>query len=241
MQLERILHSQGFGTRRDCRHLVRAGYVDVNGQREENPFAEYDPVGLEFTVGGEPMRYREKAYVVLNKPAHVECSQKPKHHPSVYSLFPDYLRDRGIQTVGRLDEDTTGLLILTDDGNLIHALTSPKRKVDKVYEITLKHAVDDRLISALMGGVKLHDVDELVLAVDCQCLSETVLHLTIREGRYHQVKRMVAAAGNRVEALRRIRMGDYDLPSHLLLGEWMWLEPQDLDRLLNNPVPKDGA
>lgn len=232
MQLERILHSQGFGTRRDCRHLIRAGYIEVNGRLEENPFAEYDPLGLKFTVDGEPMCYREKAYVVLNKPANVECSQKPKHHPSVYSLFPDYLRERGIQTVGRLDEDTTGLLILTDDGQFIHALTSPKRKVDKVYEITLKHPADEHLTNALVGGVKLHDVDEPVVAVDCQQRSDTVLHLTLREGRYHQVKRMVAAAGNRVEALRRIRIGHYDLPTHLALGEWMWLEPEDLDRLL---------
>jgi 16S rRNA pseudouridine516 synthase len=232
MQFERILQSQGLGTRRDCRYLVRAGFVEIAGKLEENPFAEFDPTDLSFVVDGEPMTYREKAYVVLNKPAHHECSQKPKYHPSVYSLFPDYLRNREIQAVGRLDEDTTGLLICTDDGNFIHALTSPKKMVDKVYEVTLKHPASDHLIAALTGGVKLHDVEDPVTAVACTAINDHTLHLTIREGRYHQVKRMVAAASNRVEGLRRIQIGRFLLPDYLGEGEWAWLENEDLDALL---------
>lgn len=129
MQLERILQAQGFGTRKACRHLIRAGYVTVAGEAVDHPFATFEPEGLVFTVGELQTVYREKAYLVLNKPANTECSQKPKFHPSVYSLLPAYLRERGVQAVGRLDEDTTGLLVLTDDGQFIHTLTSPKKRL----------------------------------------------------------------------------------------------------------------
>ena len=230
--LERILQTQGFGTRKGCRHLVWNGRVAVGGETLEDPFIELETDGLVFTVDGVEQRYRDKAYVVLNKPAGVECSQKPKFHPSVYSLFPDYLREREIQTVGRLDEDTTGLLILTDDGNFIHTLTSPKKKLGKVYAVTVKHPVDAAQIEALMQGVVLNDAPEPVQAVACQVVSDHLVHLTLTEGKYHQVKRMVAAVGNRVEALHRIRIGQFDLPADLPLGEWRWLEEADLEQLL---------
>ena len=231
MQLERLLQTQGFGTRRECRALVRVGAVAVSGAACDDPFAEFDPSGLEFTLDGTAWRYREKAYLLLHKPAGIECSRSPRHHPSVLSLLPAPLARRGVQPVGRLDEDTTGLLLLSDDGAFIHALTSPRRKVAKVYEATLKHPVEDGLISVLSAGVVLHDDPTPVAARMCERLSERVLWLAIDEGRYHQVKRMVAAAGNRVETLRRIRIGGLDLPADLPEGGWCWLEPADLHQL----------
>lgn len=235
MQLERILHSQGFGTRRLCRQLIRGGYVTVGGEEVDDPFAEFEPQNLAFSVDGIDTQYYEKAYLVLNKPANVECSQKPKHHPSVYTLFPSYLRERGIQAVGRLDEDTTGLLILTDDGKFIHTLTSPKKKVDKVYEVTLKHPHTPELLAAMTSGVLLHDDPDPVEAVACVGVNPLTIHLTLREGRYHQVKRMVGAAGNRVEHLKRIQIGDYTLPTDLPESKWRWLSEDDLLRLQRNP------
>lgn len=230
--LERILQSQGFGTRKACRHMVWDGRVTVCGELVEDPFQEFDPQGLVFTVDDETHRYREKAYLVLNKPSGVECSQKPKFHPSVYSLFPYYLRDQEIQTVGRLDEDTTGLLILTNDGGFIHTLTSPKKKLGKVYAVTLKHPMEQAQIDALLAGVVLNDSPEPVQAIACTMVSELVLHMTLTEGKYHQVKRMIGAIGNRVEALHRIRIGRFDLPSDLPVGEWRWLESDDIAALL---------
>lgn len=239
--LERLLHSQGFGTRRDCRALVRAGRVSVAGVPCDDPFAEFSPAGLVFTVDGVEWLWREHVYLLLNKPAGFECSHRTHHHPSVFGLLPAPLVQRGVQCVGRLDEDTTGLLLLSDDGQFIHALSSPKRKVPKLYAATLKHAADDALLQALRDGVLLHGESEPSRAVAAELRAPRELALTIAEGKYHQVKRMVAAAGNRVEALRRLAVGGLALPADLAEGSWRWLEAADLGRLSATGPASAGA
>ncbi len=226
--LERILHSQGFGSRRDCRDLIRAGRVAVAGTLIRHPEQTLATDGLVFQVDDRPWPFREKAYLLLNKPAGHECSRAPKHHPSVLQLLPEPLRNRGVQPVGRLDEDTTGLLILTDDGQLIHRLTAPKHKVAKVYEVTARHPISDDQIAALLAGVQLHEEPEPIRAAACVRIGEHVIHLTLTEGKYHQVKRMLGAAGNRVEALKRIALGTLQLPDDLPEGSWLWLEANEL-------------
>jgi len=228
MQLERILHSQGFGSRKACRILIRHHEVTVNGKECDYPFTEFDPEGLQFTVGGEPWEYRKQAYLMLHKPAGYECSHKPQHHPSIFSLLPAPLIERGVQAIGRLDEDTTGLLLLSDDGTFIHRMSSPKWKVPKVYEVTAKHPVDEAQIAKLMNGVQLVDEPAPIVALACQQVSENVIHLTLAEGKYHQVKRMLAAVSNRVEGLKRIQIGELKLPDDLQPGEWQWLDPSCL-------------
>jgi len=231
MQIERILHSQGFGARKLCRILVRHHEVTVNGEPCDDPFADFSTDKLRFTVKGEPWEYREKAHLMLNKPAGYECSLKPSHHPGIHALLPTPLRERGVQNIGRLDEDTTGLLLFSDDGQFIHRMGSPKWKVPKIYEVTLKHATDEKLVAALLQGVQLNDEPAPIAALDCEAVSDKVLHLTLGEGKYHQVKRMVAAAGNRVEALKRIAIGRLALPEDLLEGQWRWLSAADLEAL----------
>jgi len=231
MQLERILHSQGFGARKLCRILARSGRVAVNGATCDDPFADFATDGLQFSVDGEAWQFHEKAYLMLNKPTGYECSLKPQVHPGVHALLPPPLRERGVQTIGRLDEDTTGLLLFSDDGQFIHRMSSPKWKVPKVYEVTLKHAADDQQIKALKQGVQLNDEPAPIAALDCVAVNDHLLHLTLGEGKYHQVKRMVAAAGNRVEALARIAIGGLALPEDLPLGEWRWLTEEDLQKL----------
>jgi 16S rRNA pseudouridine516 synthase len=231
LSIEHILHSQGFGTRKVCRALVRAGQVSIAGDVLDDPFAEFAVDGLNFCVAGTTWAYRPQAYLMLSKPAGHECSRSPKHHASVLDLLPAPLIERGVQPVGRLDEDTTGLLLLSDDGQFIHRLISPKHKVAKVYAVTLKHPADDTLVAELLGGVQLHDEPEPVAALACTAISEAVIHLTLGEGKYHQVKRMVAAAGNRVAALRRIRIGGLALPDDLAEGDWRWLTEAELQAL----------
>jgi 16S rRNA pseudouridine516 synthase len=231
MPLERILQSQGFGSRKACRALVRAGRVAAGGSVRTNPFEELPTDGLEFAVDGEAWQYHERAYLMLNKPAGYECSRSPRHHAGVLDLLPEPLRNRGVQPVGRLDEDTTGLLLLSDDGQFIHRLISPKHKVAKVYEVTAKHPVGDDQIAALLGGVQLHDEPGPIAAAACERISECVIHLTLTEGRYHQVKRMLAAAGNRVEALKRIAIGGLKLPDYLPERGWRWLDESELDKV----------
>ena len=228
MRLAQILFSQGFGSRRLCAGLIADGRVAVAGQVVHDPGAEFDTDGLVFEVEGRAWPFHAKALVLLHKPAGFECSQKPRHHPSVMSLLPPPLRDRGVQPVGRLDEDTTGVLLLTDDGALIHRLTSPRHHVPKVYEVTLRHPVDEPQLQRLRAGVVLDDSPEPVRALAALATGDHALRLTLSEGKYHQVKRMLAAVGNRVEGLHRSRIGGLQLPEKLAPGQWCWLGPDDL-------------
>lgn len=228
MQLDRILQQHGFGTRKGCRALVRHGRVTVRGEACDDPFCELDTEGLWFSVDGVDWPYREFATVLLNKPPGYECSRKPQHHPSVLELLPVPLRVRDVQPIGRLDEDTTGLLLITDDGQLNHQLSSGKRKVPKVYLATTRHPLDSAQIEQLLAGVLLNDEPAPISAAAAEIAGECLLRLTVTEGKYHQVKRMVAAVGNRVDALHRETLGGLSLPADLKPGEWRWLSAEDM-------------
>lgn len=224
MTLEQLLFSQGFGTRYDCRSLIAAGKVSINDTVIDDPDEEVDfEDGGTFCVDGVVWPYYEKAILVMNKPEHYECSAKPLAHPSVNSLLPAPLRKRNVQPIGRLDEDTTGLLLFTDDGKLNHVLTHPKKKVAKIYEVGLRHPVTQTFVDTLLTGVVLRDTNEKVQAADCEIVNDLMIRLTITQGKYHQVKRMVAAASNRVQSLRRIQFGKLVLPAELAPGEWKWI------------------
>jgi len=225
MRIAQILFSQGFGTRRACAGLVAARAVRVGGQLIEDSQAEFATDGLVFEVDGRAWPFHEKALILLHKPAGYECSQKPRHHPSVLSLLPPPLRARGVQPVGRLDEDTTGLLLLTDDGRLIHQLTSPKHHVPKVYAVTTRHPVTDEQLARLCSGVVLEDEPMPASAAAAVRTGGYTLDLTLTEGRYHQVKRMLAAVGNRCQALHRSRFGGLVIPDDLKPGQWCWADP----------------
>ncbi len=231
MTLDRILQSQGFGTRRYCGDLIAAGLVEVNGTLCEDARAQFEVDGLRLTVDGEEWLACTKAYLMLHKPTGYECSQRPRHHPSVYNLLPVPLRQREVQAVGRLDHDTTGLLLLTDDGQFIHAHTSPKRRVPKVYEVTTAEPVTEAQAEALRTGVKLDDEPAPIAADACEITGERSLRLTLLQGKYHQVKRMVAAAGNHVDGLHRSAIGALVLGPDLAPGEWRWLTAADLAAL----------
>lgn len=225
LRLAQILFSQGFGSRRQCSGLVAAGRVRIGGTVVDDPDACFDTAGLVFEVEGRAWPFHDKALVLLHKPAGYECSRKPRHHPGVMSLLPAPLRERGVQPVGRLDEDTTGLLLLTDDGDLIHRLTSPKHHVPKVYEVTARHAVRPDQLQRLIDGVVLDDDPRPVRAAAAEATGECTLRLVLTEGKYHQVKRMLAAVGNRCDALHRSAFGALTLPPGLAPGQWCWADP----------------
>lgn len=223
--LDRILQSQGFGTRKYCRELIADGEVNIAGKviRDSRIATETD--GLEFTVFGEPHRYREHLYIALNKPADCECSRKPSHHPGVLSLLPEQFTRRDVQPVGRLDHDTTGLLLMSDDGAFIHAQSSHKRYIPKVYVATTHDPATSELVAQLLGGVKLHDEPAPLAAVTCRMLDTHQLEIVLEQGKYHQVKRMLAAAGNHCAALRRTEIGGLELDAlGLAEGEWCYLD-----------------
>jgi len=231
MQLERILHAQGFGARKLCRLMVWNDEVTVNGEPCDDPYQDFDTTHLSFTVKGEAWDYREKSYLMLHKPSDYECSHKTQHHPTIYSLLPHPLVVRDVQCIGRLDEDTTGLILISDDGQFIHRMSSPKHKVPKVYEVTCKHPVDDAQIAHILKGVQLIDEDAPIAALACERISNNVISMTLAEGKYHQVKRMVAAISNRVEFLKRTQIGELKLPNDLAVGKWRWLTADDMAKL----------
>ena len=251
LQLHEVLFSQGFGTRRVCAGLVQQGRVAVfdPARPEGPPAAVTDPAqpvalaDLRFRCGGHDWPYQARAYLMLHKPAGFECSQKPSAWPSVYTLLPAPLRQRppargsavaGVQAVGRLDQDTTGLLLLSDDGAFIHRMASPRQHLEKVYEVSTRDALDDAQIERLLAGVPLDDPPRptvTVHAVAAERVAPQHLRLVLTEGKYHQVKRMLAAVGNRVEALHRSRIGALALPADLAPGQWRWLAADDLRAL----------
>ena len=245
MQIQNILFSQGFGTRRVCAGLVQQGFVAVADEIIADPAMEFIAEELHFKVQGVAWQYVEQAYLMLHKPAGYECSQKPSTYPSIYTLLPAPIRQRGggaaagVQAVGRLDQDTTGLLLLSDDGKFIHRMSSPKHHVPKVYEVNAKHPIDDGQVQKLLHGVVLDDDPKPVRAAACWQTGPSQLSLTLLEGKYHQVKRMIAAVGNRVEevgGLHRSQIGTLALPADLLPGQWRWLSAQDLQAISTVPA-----
>ena len=228
MNIIKYLQAQGIDTRKGCQWLVKHQLVQINGDTIASDKAEVQPENVRsLTIEGEdaliiPLPH---FYILLNKPADYEVSHKPRDYPSVFTLLPDQIRAADIQAIGRLDADTTGVLLITNDGQFNHRMTSPKHKTAKLYRVTLKHAADETLCSSLKNGVLLHDDNETVHADHAELQDAHTLLLTISEGKYHQVKRMVAAAGNRVLSLHRLRFGEWDTQD-LQEGEWRFVFPQ---------------
>jgi 16S rRNA pseudouridine516 synthase len=225
LTLDLILKSQGFGTRKWCRQLVGEGEVSIAGETVSDPRTAFETTGLEFTLFDELWVYREQVYIALNKPANFECSRKPSHHPGVLTLLPEQFTWRDVQPVGRLDHDTTGMLLMSDDGAFIHAQSSPKRHVPKVYAASTHDPVTPELVELLLAGVKLHDEPAPLAAVTCRKLAEHQLEIVLEQGKYHQVKRMLAAADNHCTALKRSAIGNLTLDAlGLKEGEWCYLD-----------------
>lgn len=231
LTLEKILQSQGFGTKKMCRYMVLDGLVEIGGAVVDDVHAEFDPTDLEFTVDGEAWRYREKVYLALNKPTGVECSRRPAVHRGVLSLLPDQFTARDVQPVGRLDHDTTGLLLLSDDGAFIHAQSHPKRHVSKTYVATTHEPVTPELVAKLQDGVMLMD-ESAPLRAQARQVGESEVEIVLDMGKYHQVKRMLAAAGSHCVALRRTAIGGLTLDAlGLAEGEWCYLDEAQMSLL----------
>ncbi len=229
LSLDRILQSQGVGTRKWCRQLIAEGEVKIDGSTVTDHRANFETDRLRFTLFGDEWIYREHLYIAINKPSDIECSRKPSHHPGVMTLLPEEFGWRDVQAIGRLDHDTTGLLLLTDDGIFNHAMSSPKRHVPKRYLATTAEPVTAALLDVLHAGVQLHDEPAPLAAAECVQVGEYQIQIVLEQGKYHQVKRMLAAAGNHCAALQRLSIGLLALDSlQLGPGEWCHLSPPQL-------------
>lgn len=225
MQLLKYLQAQGLGSRKQCQWLIDNACVVLNGQIQQQPKAVIDPAAItDMRIDGHPFMVVPQPYfyILLNKPAAYESSHKPQHYPSVFSLFPEPMRRIPMKAVGRLDADTTGVLLITNDGQFNHRMTAPKHKIAKRYQVGLKHPADEHMCRQLLNGVHLHDDNETVHAAATELADTHTLLLTITQGKYHQVKRMVAATGNRVESLHRLQFDRWGC-ADLAPGQWRFI------------------
>lgn len=232
LRLDRLLANLGYGSRREVQRLVVMGLVTLDGvvlEDSDQRIAVTPDLSSRMTVDDEPLDPPPGLVVVMNKPIGVTCSHKEP--PLVYSLLPERWRARepAISTVGRLDKDTSGLLLLTDDGALLHKIISPRSNVTKRYDVTLDRPLrggEEKIFAS--GTLMLESETTPLLPVPMEVVSPTRAFVTLTEGRYHQVRRMFAAVGNHVTALHRDRIGDLDLPADLPPGEFRILGEKEL-------------
>ncbi len=226
----------GYGSRSEIARLGKAGGIVLDGA-DLTDVSKRIPVTPDLTermrIDGEPLDPPPGMVILLNKPLGMTCSHK-EDGDLVYDVLPERWRrrDPAISTIGRLDKQTSGLLLLTDNGDLLHRVISPKRHVAKVYRATLARPLvgtEGALFAA--GGLVLEGEDKPLAPAELEVLSPTEARLTVTEGRYHMVRRMFAAAGNHVEALHRERVGGLSLPDDLGPGRWRLLDPAGIDRI----------
>lgn len=236
MRLDKLLAHSGLGTRKEVKKLLKTKIVEVNEKTVTDPKTHVDPDTDKVTVGGEKLDYQEFVYFMMNKPQGVISATEDLMHETVLDLLEmqDSLQEP--HPVGRLDIDTEGLLILTNDGKLTHRLLSPKHHVDKRYYAEIDGIVTEEDIVQFKEGVTLDD-DYETLPADLEILSTdeeagtSVIELVIREGKFHQVKRMMQAVGKEVTYLKRLEMGPISLDNTLELGAYRELTSEEIDLL----------
>lgn len=233
MRLDKFLVEVGLGSRTEVKTLLKKKQVTVNGKVESSPKIQIDEAADEVAYQGQVLVYEAFVYYLLNKPAGVISATEDKRHKTVLDLLDDTARHKAVFPVGRLDLDTTGLLLLTNNGQLAHALLSPKKHVDKTYEATVAGVMDATDVAAFGEGIALSDHQCLPAVLELLDMAEQTsrVRITLREGKFHQVKRMVASRGKEVTSLKRLTMGPLSLPADLPEGSWRRLTAAEVASL----------
>ena len=239
-RIDKILSSTGRWTRREARELIRAGRALVNGTVVRDPAAKADAETASITVNGEALEYRRFTWLMLNKPAGYLSATEDGRGPVVLDLLPPELRRRGLFPVGRLDKETEGLLLLSNDGALAHRLLSPKYHVEKVYRARVDGILTEEDRDAFAAGMTLEDGTRC-LPAELEIVEPGTALVTLREGKYRQVRRMLAGRGKPVVYLERIRMGNLPLDSTLERGNFRFLTDFETEALRSLPAaPGNG-
>lgn len=236
MRIDKLLAHSGLGTRKEVKKLLKSSIIEINGEIVKDPKTQVDPDQDEIKIAGDPLDYQEFVYFMLNKPAGVISATEDVMHETVLDLLElsDIVQEP--HPVGRLDIDTEGLLLLTNDGGLTHRLLSPKHHVDKTYLAEIEGIVTDEDVAAFRKGVELDDgyqtmpAELKVLAVDEESQTSNI-EITIQEGKFHQVKRMFHAVGKEVLYLKRLSMGPLTLDPHLELGAYRECTKEEIEQL----------
>ena len=238
MRLDKFLVACAVGSRTEVKNFLKAGRVTVNGKKEKSAKLQINEDTDEICFDGQKLEYEEFVYYMMNKPQGVISATEDPKHKTVLDLLDDLARSKEVFPVGRLDIDTHGLLLLTNDGKLAHALLSPKRHVDKTYLAQVDGIMTDTDVEIFAQGIPLKDFTcqpamlELV-SLDAE-ENQSMVHVTIAEGKFHQVKRMVAYCGKEVMDLQRLTMGTLTLDEGLKRGEWRRLTKDELEGLLES-------
>ena len=235
MRIDKFLANMNVGSRKEVHQLIKKGIVAINGQTIKTPkekVAETDEV----TVNGEKIVYQKYHYFLMNKPKGVLSATEDRSQRTVISLLKPQDQYQGITPVGRLDKDTTGLLLLINDGQLNHELLAPNKHVDKIYRAKIAGVADDETVKTFASGMTLGDGTKLkpakltVLKQDTE-LDSSEIEIKIREGKYHQIKRMFGAVGMKVVELERISMGNLKLPEDLKRGNYIELSLDEVNKI----------
>ena len=229
-RLDRILANTGRWSRKEARDLIRAGRVSIDGVVSRQPEEKWDPAAC-FVVDGEVVSGERLVYLMLNKPAGLVSATEDPRQPTVLELLPGHLKRVGLFPAGRLDKDTEGLLLLTNDGVLAHRLLSPRRHVDKTYFVQVEGLLDEGDVKAFSAGMTLGDGLVCMPAGLAPLDRPDTAIVTLREGKYHQIKRMLASRDKPVRYLKRLTMGPLTLDQDLEPGEWRPLSPGELAAL----------
>ena len=231
MRLDRFLSRAGVGTRQQVKRILRDGVVTIDGKLCKDAAAQISPTN-EIALEDETIPWLESPpFVMLHKPLGYACSHNPAEAPLVAQLLPAHLLADGFEPIGRLDRETSGLLLLTANGDLNHRLTHPKHKIEKEYQVTFTGALPANAVSRVAAGIDLQGDDEPTAPADLTVLDAQHATLILREGRFHQVRRMFAALGVEVTNLHRTRVGGLMLPTTLPPGEFAEGSQADVDTL----------
>lgn len=228
MRLDKYLHDLGFGSRKEIDHLLARRQVTVDGARVKKGATQVKPESV-VAIDGELLVYAPTVWLMLNKPAGVITATEDAHHETVMDLLPERFARMQVAPVGRLDKDTTGLLLLTNDGALAHRLLSPKRHVEKIYDVCYEETLVPDAVARCAAGIDLGDFTSAPAAL--ALLEEGHCQLTLREGKFHQVKRMLHALGGVVVALERVAFGGLALDAALDAGQWRLLSEDEVAQL----------
>ena len=230
MRLDRYIANNSSFSRGDVGKLVKTRRVTINGLYPERKDSHIDPVADVVSIDGSALVRAQHCYLMLHKPAGYVCANSDSDHPTVLDLLDSYptSASQKLQIVGRLDLDTTGLLLLTTDGDWNHAICSPRSHCAKTYLVNLASPFDAQSIAAFRQGIQLKGENKLTQPAEINIINDHRVSLTIREGKYHQVKRMFAATGNRVTALQRVKIGQIELDPALKAGEYRSLTEDEV-------------
>ena len=235
MRLDKFLVENGLGSRSQVKDVLKKGLVLVNGRAEKSPKTHINETADEIVVSGQKLTYEKFVYYLLNKPKGYISATEDERHKTVLDLLDETARQKEVFPVGRLDIDTHGLLLLTNNGKLAHAMLSPKKHVEKIYRAQVVGLMNQSDVERFARGIELKDFTCQPAQLKIVKLDEeketSLVEITLAEGKFHQVKRMVAACGKEVTDLQRLSMGPLQLDPELALGEWRRLTEEELKSL----------